>query len=169
MELTDLSRSMISKGTKRLCELKLLSVKQEGRGRKNRYFVNAYMTGSWGKIPYRPVAGGFSGRLTLLYELSCKRASDLNALKLYLLLCAHRNGGSPYAMIGYEKIHDATGIPKRKIRQAMSILIEHGLIFKWSGRKFSATKRTIPTAIRFSVFPPLVRLSRTRSHNTRFC
>lgn len=129
MEMTGLSRSMIASGVKRLCDLGRLSVTREGRGGKNRYFVAEYMKGPWGRIPYRSVVGlGFDMRVRLLHEMSCKRSTDLNALKLYLLLCAHRSGGNPYAMIGYDRIHDAAGILRPRIRQAISILIEHNLI-----------------------------------------
>lgn len=129
MEMTGLSRSMIASGVKRLCQLGQLSVTREGRGGKNRYFVAEYMKGAWGRIPFRTVVGlGFDKRVQLLHEMSCRRSTDLNALKLYLLLCAHRSGASPYAMIGYDRIHDATGILRPRIRQAISILIEHNLV-----------------------------------------
>jgi hypothetical protein len=129
MEMSGLSRSMIASGIKRLRELGRLSVSREGRGGKNRYFVAEYTKGAWGRIPFRAVVGQGDGkRARLLHEMSCKRSSDLNALKLYLLLCAHRNRGSPYAMIGYDRIHYATGILRPRIRQAISILIEHGLV-----------------------------------------
>jgi DNA-binding transcriptional ArsR family regulator len=129
MELTGLSRSMIRAGTLRLRSVGLITVTQEGKGRRNRYFVNGYSTGAWGKLPYRKIAGKDSAQeLRLLHELSCKRVADLNALKLYMLLGAHRAGGSPYAMIGYDKIEKATGIVRARIRSAISILIEHGLV-----------------------------------------
>ena len=44
------------------------------------------------------------------------------------ILCAHRNGTSRFAMIGYIKIGEATGIYRDRIRSAISILIEHGFI-----------------------------------------
>jgi hypothetical protein len=144
MDLTGMSRSMIAIGIKRLCELELLTVTHEGRGRKNRYLFNNYMHGSWGKIPYRQVAGlGPNDRVEFLHELSCKRASDLNALKVYLLFCAHRSGSSRYAMIGYEKIQDSTGILRNRIRQAISILIEHGLV-KVEQEKISGQTKNHP-------------------------
>jgi hypothetical protein len=129
MKMTDLSRSMVATGTRRLRIIHLVWVTQEGKGRKNRYFVEGYSTGAWSKLPYRRIAGlGYTQEIRLLHELSCRRAADLNALKLYLLLCAHRNGASPFAMIGYYKIEEATGIHRNRIRSAISILIEHGLI-----------------------------------------
>jgi len=122
---------MIAAGTKRLGLLGLVTVTREGRGGKNRYAVADYMVGAWGRIPYRSVVGPgprYEKRVKLLHDLSCKRATDLNALKLYFLLCAHRSGASLYAMIGYEKIHEATGILKPRIRQAISLLIEFNLV-----------------------------------------
>jgi DNA-binding transcriptional ArsR family regulator len=78
---------------------------------------------------YRRIAGpGSPQELKLLHELSCKSVADLNALKLYLLLSAHRDKVTQYAMIGYTKIEEATGMWRENIRRAISILIEHGLV-----------------------------------------
>lgn len=129
MELADLSRSMVAKGVKRLQEFGLVDVTSEGRGGKNRYKFVDYSAASWSKIPYRQIAGvGSPMRVDFLHDLSCRRSTDLNALKLYFLLCAHRSGANPYAMIGYNRITEASGIFNPRIRQAISILIEHGLI-----------------------------------------
>lgn len=129
MVMTGLSRSMVRKGTLRLCDAGLVNVTHEGKGRKNRYFVVDYSATPWGKLPYRQIAGpGTSQELKLLNELSCKSVVDLNALKLFLLLSAHRDKVSQYAMIGYTKIEEATGIWRDNIRRAISILIEHGLV-----------------------------------------
>jgi hypothetical protein len=127
--MTGLSRAMVRAGTLRLCEANLITVGHEGQGRKNRYFVVDYSEGAWGKIPYRQVAGGRAGKeLQLLHELSCKSWTDLDALKLYLLLIAHRDKTTGCAMIGYSKIEESSGIWREKIRQAISLLIAHHLV-----------------------------------------
>jgi len=85
--------------------------------------------GSWGKIPYRLVPGGRAGKeLQLLHELSCKSWADLDALKLYLLLIAHRDKTTGCAMIAYTKIEESGGIWRQKIRPAISLLITHYLV-----------------------------------------
>ncbi|RUX73387.1 hypothetical protein EN925_00860 [Mesorhizobium sp. M7A.F.Ca.US.006.04.2.1] len=130
IDLTDLSRAMISSAVKLLTSAGIVIVKREGRGGKNRYFLTGYgETDRYGKIPnktlYRQAP---SDRLSALHELSCRRESDMNALKLYLLFCAFRDGKTNAAMIGYERIWIYTGIPEAKIRRAISVLIEHGFI-----------------------------------------
>jgi hypothetical protein len=52
----------------------------------------------------------------------------INALKLYLLLIAHRDGATGCAMIGYNKIEESSGIWREKIRPAISMLIAHHLV-----------------------------------------
>lgn len=39
-----------------------------------------------------------------------------------------RDNRSRTAMIGYEKIEGYTGLGSKKIRQALSVLVEHGLL-----------------------------------------
>ncbi len=129
MVMTGLSRSMVRTGALRLCKAGLIAIEHEGQGRKNRYFVADYSVGAWGKIPYRRVAGGRSGKeLQLLHELTCKSWADLDALKLYLLLIAHRDKRTGCAMIGYAKIEESSGIWREKIRPAISLLIAHYLV-----------------------------------------
>lgn len=129
MAMTGLSRSMIRKGTLRLSDADIVTVAHDGKGRKNRYFVVNYAAGAWGKLPYRRIAGpGSSHELQLLHDLSCKNVVHLNAMKLYLLLSAHRDKVSQYAMIGYPKIEETTGVWREGIRRAVSILIEYGLV-----------------------------------------
>jgi hypothetical protein len=129
MVTTGLSRSMVRAGAQRLGQAELIMVAHEGQGRKNRYFVIDYSVGAWGKIPYRRVAGNHRGKeLRLLHELSCKSWTDLDALKLYLLLIAHRDKTTGCAMIGYNKIEESSGIWREKIRQAISLLIAHSLV-----------------------------------------
>jgi DNA-binding transcriptional ArsR family regulator len=130
MSLTDLSRAMVSAALKLLQSAGLVWVKREGRGRKNRYFLKAYGdTDPWAKIPTRAFYRDSNrDRIAVLHELSCRRESDMNALKLYLLFCAFRDRRKTYAMIGYQKISQYTGISEAKIRRAISVLIEHGLI-----------------------------------------
>jgi len=129
MVMTGLSRSMVRTGIMRLLEPGLIKVLHEGQGRKNRYFVMNYSVGAWGKLPYRRIAGGGARKeLQFLHELSCKNFADLNALKLYLLLSAHRDKRTGCARIGYSKIEEASGIWRENIRPAISMLLLYHLV-----------------------------------------
>jgi DNA-binding transcriptional ArsR family regulator len=145
MNLTDLSRPMVSEAIKLLQAEKIVLVKQEGRGGKNRYFLSDYGEGDrWGKIPNEKLyAQNNTDQIPTLHGFSCRREADLNALKLYLLFCAFRNTKTNHTMIGYEKIHEYTGIREARIRAAISVLIEHGLI-RVDREKASEDKKNHP-------------------------
>lgn len=127
IEITDLSRSMISHGISLLTELGILSISKEGRGRKNRYALADYGSDDkWAKLPKAKLS--LKGVRQTLHQFSPRRRSDLDALKLYLLFAAFRNIKTDETMIGYDKITSYTGINPARIRRGISQLIEHELI-----------------------------------------
>ncbi|CAN5279553.1 hypothetical protein BH10PSE13_BH10PSE13_10060 [soil metagenome] len=128
--LTNLSREMIAHGVRFLEKAGVVTVVRGGRTSPNRYRLADYEAGKpWSKIPNRRwFRHAASDRIATLHDLSCRRECDLNALRLYLLFCAFANNRTHVAMIGYEKIEDYTGIASGKIRPAISVLVEHGLI-----------------------------------------
>jgi predicted transcriptional regulator len=128
--LVDISRAMINKGITLLvrCEIIELTV---GKGsEKNIYKLLDYGEhDQWAKISNtRLFRSPNQTKISTLYDFSQRRTNDLNALKLYLLLCATVDRKKGYAEIGYENITNKSGIPKNKIRRAISILLEHDLI-----------------------------------------
>lgn len=130
MDSTGLSRGSIAQGVALLRDAGIVTVRQEGRGKRNRYFMRDYGAGDhYTKISnlalYRHPS---TTRVTVLCELSTRSEADANALKLYLLLCAVKDRKSAFAMVSYERINEVTGIPEAKIRPAISVLIEHRLI-----------------------------------------
>lgn len=144
MGLTDLSRPMISVGIKLLISNGVISIKADNNSRRNRYVLQGYDDGGWAKIPNRPLYRGVAvDRVATLHDLSCRREADLNALKLYLLLCTFRDNKKNYSMIGYEKIHEYTGISEGKIRKAISVLIELSLV-RVSREKVTEEKKNHP-------------------------
>lgn len=129
-DLTDLSRSMVAKGVKRLKAAGLVTVAAEGQGRKSRYFVAGYGAGdTYGRLPVARLYGqGSMTQVRFLHDLSLRNEADINALKIYLLLCAVYDRGRQGAMIGYALIERRTGISQSRIRRALSVLYEHGLV-----------------------------------------
>jgi DNA-binding transcriptional ArsR family regulator len=111
--LTDVSRPMLSSAIRMLEERGLVSIKHEGVGRRNRYFLAGYGPADpWAKISNQRLYGtGSVNRVALLHQLSPRRITDMNALKLYLLLCAFRDTKTNATMIAYDKIQFYSGIP----------------------------------------------------------
>lgn len=130
MDRTGLSRASISAGIARLVDADIVIVHHQGRGQRNRYVMRDYGPGDhYARIAnlslYRHAN---TTKVTVLCELSTRREADLNALKLYLFLCAIKDRRLSYAMASYERINEVTGIPESKIRPAISVLVEHRLI-----------------------------------------
>lgn len=142
MSLTNLSRAQIAKGIKLLTEQKLIVVKADGRGRRSRYFLTRYgSSDTFGKIPNQPLFRSPAGdRVRTLQDLSCRNESDVNAMKLYLFLCGTRDQSAHRTLASYETIHEVTGIPESKIRKAISVLIDRGLIRVDREREDDATQ-----------------------------
>jgi hypothetical protein len=128
--LTNLSRAMVSAAIKRLEALDRLTVKRGRKGEPSRYFLPDYGTNDhWTKISNRRMfRGANSMRIGVLHDLSLRRVSDLDALKLYLLFSAMQDKAGGGAMLGYEKITEYAGVPQNRIRRAVSVLVEQDLI-----------------------------------------
>ena len=62
-------------------------------------------------------------------DFTLRNQAELDALKIFMLLIAFRNGKTGFARIGYEKIEEYTGTPGRRIKRAKSLLIAHDLIY----------------------------------------
>lgn len=130
MTLTNLSRALVSTGIKRLQALGRVTVKRGKRGEPSRYRLPDYAAEDhWTKISNRRLFRGTnSERIGVLHDLSPRRTCDLDALKLYLLFSAMQDKAGGGAMLGYEKIIEYSGVPQNRIRRAVSVLVEHGLI-----------------------------------------
>lgn len=130
MGLTDLSRAMVSAGIKRLEALGRITVTRGKRGEPSRYHLPEYgAEDHWTKISNRRMFRGLnSARIGVLHDLSPRRVSDLDALKLYLLFSAMQDKSGGGAMLGYDKITEYSGIPQNRIRRAVSVLVEQKLI-----------------------------------------
>lgn len=129
IELTDLSRAMVAQGVALLRKTDILTV-ETAPGRTSRYRLNGYgPSDTYGRMPKGPLFRGPSIQaLRTLYDLSLRNEADVNALKLYLLFCGTQDRGSRVALVTHQTIWEMTSIPKPKIRRALSVLYEHGLV-----------------------------------------
>lgn len=130
IDLTDLSRAMVSAGIRRLEELGRITVARGKKGEPNRYRLQDYgLNDRWTKISNRRMfRGQNSARIGVLHDLSPRRTSDLDALKLYLLFSAMQDKSGAGAMLSYDKITELSGVPQNRIRRAVSVLVEQQLI-----------------------------------------
>jgi DNA-binding transcriptional ArsR family regulator len=124
-KIVGLSRATISSGLKVLEEQKIIAV-DKGR-RTSVYQLPDYNPKKgWAKLPYRYFYK--EGAIRFFSDFHLRKVTELNALKLYLLVTAFRNNESNLTMIAYEKIHQYTGIPVNDIRSALSLLVTLELI-----------------------------------------
>jgi len=136
--ISGLSRTKISAGLKILInDLKL--IKEIGEGRNNIYKVNNFLDvdwaelsekeqlqKAWAKLPAKKLYT--SGKLDMFHGFHLRKRSELNALKLYLLLVAQRDRAKNHASISYDTITKYTGIQRKDIRPARSILASENWI-----------------------------------------
>jgi hypothetical protein len=129
MELTDLSRGMVAKGVALLKASGIVTV-EAAPGATSRYRLAGYgAKDTYGRMPKALLYRGPSVQaLKTLYELSLRNEADVNAMKLYLLICGTQDKDTRVSLINHHTIWLRTGIPEKKIRRALSVLYEHGLV-----------------------------------------
>lgn len=125
------SRSLISRGLQVLHDKKLIASGQKRSEYQLPHFdMDAALTEPeyrWCKIPCRSMYNGST--LTFFSSLTLRSRTELDAMKLFLLFAALRDRKLNIAMISYEKIPDRTGIPKERIKKALSLLSVNGIVF----------------------------------------
>ena len=128
-EITGLSRVKVSSGIKLLIDYGLISRIGDDNiiGKKARYrLAHCEDRYGWGKLPYRKLYGG--GKLRAFQEFHLRKRTELDALKIYLVLIAFRDNQSNSTRISFDKISDYTGVHRSLIKAALSFLVVHNLI-----------------------------------------
>ena len=126
--LTGLSRSLISRGLKFLVSNNLITISRVGVC--NLYHISDYTKKSgWGKLPKAHLLNGSKKNGIRIFHLfKLKNVTELNALKIYLLIIAEIRNETNSAQMSYSKIVKITGVGKNSIRKALSFLINLSLI-----------------------------------------
>lgn len=127
-EITGLSRPKISGGLKILIDLDLIEKISEGKARSVYKVKNFAKRGGWAKLPASPIYNKEKTMISIFHDFNLRKKTELNALKLYLLILTFRDNSLNYAKISYEKIHQYAGIPANEVRAGLSLLINIGLI-----------------------------------------
>lgn len=120
---TGLSRAKVASGLSVLADLGVIERNPAGR---SSFRVNDYITGSWSKLPARALYSG--DRIVGFQLFKLRSIAELNALKLYYLLVRRRSNNTNMAHLSYGKIEEYAGIERHRIRPAISVLLNAGLI-----------------------------------------
>ncbi|MCX5890683.1 MAG: hypothetical protein NTY36_14745 [Deltaproteobacteria bacterium] len=124
-ELVAISRSKVANGLGLLLGLEIIERLKDNRSHYR--IVGLDVGGAWGKLPQDWMMQK-TERISVFEPFNLRSKSELDALKLYLLMVAFRDSKSGYAIIGYEKITGYTGVNARYIKKAKSHLISLELI-----------------------------------------
>ena len=120
-----ISRAKLSKG---LAILQVRSIVERGAsGRSSFQLVGYDLSSGWSKFPAKslyvgPVVDAFR-------QFRLRSATELNALKLYLLFAARRGRDTNMANIGFDKIAEYTGLRREQIKAATSLLASLSLAY----------------------------------------
>jgi hypothetical protein len=116
--LCDISRRYVSLGLAMLARRELITIQSVGNA--NSYVINGYDEIGWAKLPRGHLLEGRRFK-----AMSIRGALYLDALQLYLTLLTFRHNNSHEALLSYDKIEHYTDIPRRHIRRAIDVLLNH--------------------------------------------
>lgn len=130
--ITGLSRAKIAGGLKILIKLEVIL--EISTGRQNLYKIaNFEAKSGWAKLPARGLYNKNLEKIPAFHRFNLRSKNELSAIKIYLIFIALRSNSTNYAIVGYDKISEYTGIHRNEIKSAISFLINLGLIQVDSG------------------------------------
>lgn len=148
MEATTLSRSMISRGLKRLSSLALIT--REGTTRKKIYVINGAPRNGWCKLPKKAlIKKGLE--ISAFTSFTQRYRHERDALKIFLYLIASRSNTKRFVDLSRGVITKQTGVKLADIDGALGFLRSVGLLEKIESRGYK--KETVS----FSEFEKLHR------------
>lgn len=122
---TTLSRAKLSKGLDILAGLNVVHRGLDGRSRFQ--LANYTPERNWAKIPARGLYTK-QGVVRSFKDFKLRSRSELDALKIFLLMASRRDRKANAAILSYEKISLYTGIHHTHIRTAISLLAGQNMI-----------------------------------------
>jgi hypothetical protein len=125
-EVTGLSRAKLSNG---LGILKIAKLIEPGPDEaRSTYKLCQYdPLKGWAKFPAKHMYSG--GRIVAFDEFRLRKMTELHALKLFFLFAAFRDQSTNFAVIGYPRIEEYTGISHSRIKSAISFLASLSLVY----------------------------------------
>lgn len=124
---TQISRAKIANGLEILEKRGIIVREPNGRSTFRLANFPEEGSGGWCKLPAKPLYTG-NGVLDGVRDFKLRRATELDALKAYLLIACRRDASENRAHLTYEQIHEYSGIPSGRIKSAISLLTVSGLI-----------------------------------------
>lgn len=124
LALIPMSRAKVSGGLARLMELGVV-VRDEQVASVYR-LPGVGEDGGWAKLPQSQLMS--QGHMAAFSGFTLRKQTELDALKLYLLMIAMRSSKTGFAHIGYPKMVEYSGIATNRIKRAKSHLISSELI-----------------------------------------
>lgn len=121
---TGLSRAKIAAALGVLADMKV--IERQPSGRSTILLTNFGDGHSWSKLPARRLYAG--GRIIAFQSFTLRSMTELHALKLYYLFARRRSSQTNMAHLSYDKIEQYAAIERHRIKQAVSLLINVGLI-----------------------------------------
>jgi len=119
------SRAKIAKGLALLETHGIVS--RKGSGRSSFALVGYDPFNGWGKLPAKRLYRHET--VTAFRSFKLRHRTELDAMKIYLLMIAYRDNESNVARISYVKIKEKTGISAPFIAAALSFLSVNALIY----------------------------------------
>lgn len=123
LTVTAKSRSKVADGLKRLVNLGL--IERVGSHQQRRYRLT-HPEGAWFKLPCQAIVRG--GVILPFRNFTLRSRDEFHALKVYLYLAARRPNDKTYTVVSYDKIVEATGVPRRDLRKALNTMNLCGLL-----------------------------------------
>ena len=121
---TGLSRTKVSNGLNVLYEMELIT--KESQKQSLYSLVDYNPEKGWGKFPARGLYQG--KRIPAFHVMHLRKNTELDALKLYYAVVSRRDRVSNIAHMNYHTIERYTGIPRIRIRSAISLLVANNLL-----------------------------------------
>jgi hypothetical protein len=121
---TGLSRAKVANGLSVLAGLGVIERKPAGRSTiQLTNFGNGH---TWSKLPARNLYSG--PRIIAFQHFTLRSIAELHALKLYYLFARRRSNDTNMAHLSYDKIEEYTDIERHRIKPAISVLLNAGLV-----------------------------------------
>lgn len=124
-EMAGLSRTLISRGLRRLLAFKLITISGGKKKSYNLTLHNNYR--GWTKIPLTGLVDR-KGNITIFASFRNRYDYELNALRIYLYLLFARSNNDTFTEVSYAMIYRRLGISYSKIDNALHFLKTCGLL-----------------------------------------
>lgn len=126
-EMCSLSRSLVSKGLKKLESVNLIEI--EGGRRSKKYRVIGSPDRRWCKLPKRSIVHN-EETIPMFLEFLNRYQHERNALKIYIYILASRTNSKNYVDLSRGIISEKTGVPVLKVDGALGFLQSIGMMEK---------------------------------------